>query len=246
VRKLLPAFILLLWSAGLLADPQIPETNGLINDRANLLGSGEVQRLEAKARSYRDKTGHEVAVLIVETLENRSIEDYAHDVFQAWGIGSKDKDNGVLFLIAMEERKARIEVGYGLEAALTDIECGRLVNKQSPMAQYFRKNDYALGVNAVLNGIAQAIGGEYNPPLPEDDTEGTWALSTIILMALLGTVVFRILNRGKTGRWGTGGMGGIGGRSGGSGFTFGGGSGFGGGGGFGGGSSGGGGASGGW
>ena len=241
MKRLILIFILLLLSVGIAADQQIPAAQGHINDYANLLDRAVIQRLEARAATYREQTGNEVAVLIVNTIGRRSLEDYAHDVFQSWGIGSKDNDNGVLFLVAIQEQRARIEVGYGLEGDLTDIECGRLVNKRSPMAQSFRNRDYAGGVNAVFDGIVQAIGGEYDPPQPKTNNKGKEISSTVIFFLILGIFILGRFNRRGRGFWRFGGP-----LGGGGGFTLGGGSGFGGGGGFGGGSSGGGGASGGW
>jgi len=246
VKKLILIFTFLLLAADLAADQQIPKSAGLINDRAGVLKAGDVRRLETKAGAYRDRTGNELAVLIVQTLDDRSLEDYAHDVFKAWGIGSSDKDNGVLFLVAIQERKARIEVGYGLEAQLTDIECGRLVSKRSPMADSFREGDYAGGVNAVLDGIVQAIGGEYNPPPPKESSKDNGVTPLVMLIFFVVWAAIFILRSRGGGGWTSGGS--LGGRGSSSrgGFTFGGGSGFSGGSSFGGGSSGGGGASGGW
>ncbi|MFH1688348.1 MAG: TPM domain-containing protein [bacterium] len=244
MKRLLATFVLLFLATGVSADPPIPQSRGFINDQAGLLSGSEIRQLESKVRAYHDQTGHEIAVLIVENLGNRSLEDFAHDVFQTWGIGSRAKDNGVLFLMALKQREARVEVGYGLEGELTDLECGRLVNRQSPMAQSFRNGDYAGGVNNVLDGIVEAIGGEYNPPRPKSSDEGG-RLSGLATLIFFGIVLFLILKGGRSSGWRTGGAFVGGSRSGGGGFTFGGGSGSGGGG-FGGGSSGGGGASGGW
>jgi uncharacterized protein len=248
VRKLLVTIVTLLMAAGVLPGSPLPEYKGPINDLAGILNPSDIQQLESRVLAYREQSGHEIGVLIVPTLGDLALEDYAHDVFKAWGIGQKEKDDGVLFLVAIEEKKARVEVGYGLEGELTDLECGRLVNKNSPMAQHFRKGDFAGGVGAVIDGIIAAIGGEYNPPEPKDDgNKGLPALMPfgfVILFALLS-----LLRRKKsiTRRFGgpfggfgpfIGGFGGgLGGRSsggGGGGFSFGGGS------------SGGGGASGGW
>jgi uncharacterized protein len=246
VKRLLLACALVLAAAGLVAAAELPAYKGPINDLAGVLKAGDVQKLEAKALGYRQQTGSEIGVLIVPTLGNQALEDYAHDVFKTWGIGLKDKNNGVLFLVAIEEKKARVEVGYGLEGDLTDLECGRLVNKNSPMAQYFREGDYAGGVGAVLDGIVVAIGGEYDPPKAK--AKGKEGFPLLALPLLIGVAIMlnffrRAQQTGKKfgGRGGFGGpfIGGFGGFGGGS---SGGGGGFS----FGGGSSGGGGASGGW
>lgn len=242
VRIFLPAIVFLLVAASLLAAPKLPDHDGLITDRAGVLNRSDIQQLESKAGAYRQQTGSEIAVLIVPTIGDQSLEDYAHDVFKAWGVGQKDKDNGVLFLVAIQEKKARVEVGYGLEGELTDLESGRLVSTKSTMAQFFRNGDYAGGVNAVLDGIVQAIGGEYDPPQQKDDGDDRKSVGLPFGFIIFFLLIAILRRRGSTGRRFGGPFGGgfIGG-------SFGGGSGFGGGGGgFGGGSSGGGGASGGW
>jgi uncharacterized protein len=230
VSRLFLILIVLLAAAGLPAVAQLPQYEGPVTDLAGVLDRSDIQQLESKTLAYRDQTGSEIGVLIVSTIGNQSIEDYAHDVFKAWGIGKKGKDNGVLFLVAIQERKARVEVGYGLEGELTDLESGRLVNRSSPMAQQFRNGDYAAGVNAVLDGIVQAIGGEYDPPPPKNGNRD--GISAFMPLGLIGLfLLISILRRRRfTGR-GFGGpfIGGFGGGSfggggGGGGFSFGGGS----------------------
>lgn len=247
MRKLLSAIFVFLMTAGLLAGSPLPEYKGPINDLAGTLNSSDIRQLESKILTYRNQSGHEIGVLIVPTLGDQALENYTYDVFKAWGIGQKGKDDGVLFLIAIQEKKARVEVGYGLEGELTDLECGRLVNKNSPMSQHFREGDFAGGVGAVIDGIVQAIGGEYDPPPPKDKAPGGIPMLVpfgfVIFFALLS--LFRSKKSvgrrfgGPFGGFGgpfIGGLGGgsFGGGGGGGGFSFGGGS------------SGGGGASGGW
>jgi uncharacterized protein len=222
----------------------VPSYTGPVTDLAGVLSSDDIAGLNQKIVNYRNASSNEIGVLIIKSLDGRPLEDFAIDVFKKWGIGGKGKDNGVLFLVAVEDRKARVEVGYGLEGSLTDAEAGRLVQRTSPMADYFRAGDYAGGISAVVDGIVVAIGGEYNPP-PAKKNKGRSQKGFPIL--LIGFIIFAVLSRvmrrgfvgGGPGGWWTGSMmgGGFGGGSGGGGgggFSFGGGS------------SGGGGASGGW
>ncbi len=224
---------------------QVPSYAGPVTDLAGVLSADQTARLSQKILDYRRGSGNEIGVLIVKSLEGRSLDDFAADVFKKWGIGRDKKDNGVLFLVAIEDHKARVEVGYGLEGDLTDAEAGRLVQRNSPMADQFRKNDYYAGVNAVLEGIVEAIGGEYKPPESEDDQRSQKRFP-IAGALFLGFIILNVIARRRSGFWGgpggfltgamLGGMSGrgFGGGGGGGGFTFGGGS------------SGGGGASGGW
>jgi len=221
----------------------VPPYRSPVTDLGGVLNDQQRQQLEQKILDYRAQSTNEIGVLIVNSLEGDAIENYAKDAYTKWGIGKKGKDNGVLFVMSVTDRKARLEVGYGLEGELTDLESGRIVARNSPMASAFRANDYYGGVNAVIDGIIQAIGGEYNPPQSKN-AGGHNPVSFVIVM-IIGAVVMllRIFGGGMRGGfrgpfgggWASGGLfsGGSGG-GGGGGFSFGGGS------------SGGGGASGGW
>lgn len=250
MRKLFAAFALvLLILTSSLYGLDVPLYSSPATDLADLLSADELRALNQKLLDYRTQSGHEIAVLLIPTLGDEALEDYAHKVFNKWGVGKGAQDNGVLFLLALQEKKTRIEVGYGLEGDLTDAESGRIVGRNSPMADHFRSRDWSGGVDAVVDGIITAIGGEYTAPQESGKKTqipfGIKIFIIIILMIIIGKIVDAVRgvsSFGGRGGWGTGGgFGGLGGFGGGS-------SGGGGGGGFsfGGGSSGGGGASGGW
>lgn len=230
----------------------IPPYKSAVNDLAGLLSSSEENRLESRIRTYRDSTGIEIGILTVESLEGAAIEEFAHDVFRAWGVGDTAKDNGVLFVVAWQDHLARLEVGYGIEGALTDVESGRIVSKQSVMASHFREGNVNAGFLAVLDGIELAVAGDYDPPprrakKPSSQVSLLGFLSFMVFMMFLAALSRRRARRMGVwghGSWGSamGALGGLGGfgRGSGGGHTSGGGFHFGGG------SSGGGGASGGW
>jgi uncharacterized protein len=245
--------LLLAWPARLSAlEP--PAYRSAVNDLAHLLSESESRRLEEQIVRYRDSTGIEIGILAVESLEGASLEDFAHDVFRTWGIGRGDRDNGVLFLVAWNDHLARLEVGYGLEASLTDLEAGRLVSKRSQMAERFREGDRYGGFEAVVTGIQAAVAGDYDPVETETDTDPPQVALLLFLAFMMFIMFMAAVARRRARRlgvWGhgswsglpgglagfgnLGGFGrGFGGRSSGGGFRFGGGS------------SGGGGASGGW
>jgi uncharacterized protein len=211
---------------------EVPPYRSPVTDLGGVLNDQQRLQLEQKILDYRTQSTNEVGVLIVRSLEGDAIENYSHDVYARWGIGKKGKDNGVLFIMSVADRKARLEVGYGLEGELTDLESGRIVSRQSPMAAAFRANDYYGGVNAVVDGIIQAIGGEYNPPQSKG-SRGRNPVSFIIVMIIGAAVLLmRIFGGGMVGGfrgpmgggWTSGGLFGGGGGSGGGGggFSFGG------------------------
>ncbi len=248
------ALLVLLQAAAVFA-LEVPPYRSAVNDLADILSRSEESRLESRIQRYRDSTGIEVGVLTVPSLEGGSIEDFAHNVLKTWGVGDSARDNGVLFVVAWQDHAARLEVGYGLEGALTDVECGRIVSRQSPMAEQFRAGRVGEGFEEVLTGIQAAVAGDYDPPPARKSgkTSNVALLGFIVMMMLVMFISAAQRRRARRlglwghGSWGGSGLGGLGGfgmlgglgrgsggSSSGGGFHFGGGS------------SGGGGASGGW
>ena len=141
--------IILLGLTGIIVQAQdFPQPQGFVNDFAYLLSEDATVEIENFLAALEEDTSAEVAVVIVESLEEYTIEEYAVNLFQDWGIGKKDKDNGVLFLIAYEESEVRIEVGYGMEGVITDGRAGRILDRE--VIPYFRDGDYESGI---INGV---------------------------------------------------------------------------------------------
>jgi uncharacterized protein len=241
--------------------PALPNPPRLVNDFANMLSADEINNLEQKLKKFNDSSSNEIAIVTVINLADRDVETFANELYRAWGIGGKKNNNGVLILIAKDDRASRIEVGYGLEGALPDLVAGEII--QFDITPNFRKGNYYEGLNAATDNIIAATKNEYHAVTKEvaTDDSGIPVIAILILFLLVLFLVKRLQQRNNkyymSGRghrgWGNDdfGAGGFGGFIGGGGFFDGGGDsggGFGGGGfgGFGGGSSGGGGASGSW
>jgi uncharacterized protein len=192
--------------------------------------------LEHILKAERDSTSNQIAILIMPSLEGGSLEEYTLRVAEKWGLGKADRDNGVLLFVSRDDRKMRIEVGYGLEGSLTDAVSSRIIRNE--IAPSFRQGDYDAGIRAGVMAIIQAIKGEYvnNDPPPRKRHSKRSPLATILIIILI--IIFISRNRrGGGGNWsaGRGWIGPIGGFGGGSwggggGGSFGGGGGFGGGG----------------
>src|SRR3954471_15955911 len=133
-----------------------------VNDFAGILKPAERDALEARCKELREKTGAQLAVVTLKSLEGGQIDDFAVKLFKKWGIGQKDKKNGILLLVAIQDRKARIEVGYGLEPILPDALAGRILNEQ--LFPAFKQKRYADGLTAAVNRIIEII--ERNEPAP--------------------------------------------------------------------------------
>ena len=145
------AVLLAALTTGIAFAQNYPAYNGFVNDYAGLLSPSARAQLEARLSQLEKDTSDEVAVATVNSLDGDTIEGYAVGLFEKWGIGKKDKDNGVLFLIAPTERKVKIEVGYGLEPILTDGRAGRILD--NAVLPSFKKGDYETGIIAGVASI---------------------------------------------------------------------------------------------
>jgi uncharacterized protein len=160
VRGDRPALLLLLLLLALPAHAaEVPYLSGRVNDLAGVLSNTAASELELLLKAHEDSTSNQVAVLTIPSLEGEPLEEYSLRVAEAWKLGVKGRDNGVLLLIAREERKVRIEVGSGLEGALPDAVCGQIIRNE--IVPRFRRDDYDGGVRAGAEAILKAIRGEY-------------------------------------------------------------------------------------
>jgi len=223
----------------------VPPLGGRVNDGAGMISPQAEAALEAKLADLEKNESTQIVILTVPSLQGDPIEDFSIRVVEAWKIGRKGLDNGVLFLVSRDDRKVRIEVGYGLEGRLTDLLAGRIV--QNEVTPAFKAGQFDAGFQRGVEAILLAVRGEYKAP-PAKEKGGTPSLG-LILLIILFIYFFTQITRGSGGGgpmiFGGGPGGGY--YGGGGGGSFGGGS-FGGGGGFsgGGGGFGGGGASGNW
>ncbi|MBI4212347.1 MAG: TPM domain-containing protein [Deltaproteobacteria bacterium] len=152
-------FLLVFLASSLVsAKVNLPAPSGFVNDFARVLKTETTSQLENILSAFERQSGIEIAVVTTPSLEEQPIEDYAVDLFKQWGIGKKGKDNGALFLIAPNERKTRIEVGYGLEGAINDALAGRLLD-QVVVPRFKAGNideGIAAGTLAIVSRIAQS------------------------------------------------------------------------------------------
>lgn len=144
------------------------QPSGFVNDFAGVLNSEQKQALESKLVQFEKDSSNEIAVAIIKSLEGDTIENFAVELFKDWGIGKKKNDNGVLILVAIDDRQMRIEVGYGLEGALTDAQSYWIIN--DVMKPAFRNNDYYGGIDQAVDKIMAATRGEYVPSASADSS----------------------------------------------------------------------------
>jgi uncharacterized protein len=132
-----------------------PAPAGCVNDFAGILSPGQKDSLTAKIDSFEKKTTNEISIVTVETIRPDSIETYARQLFNNRGLGKKDKNNGVLILVAYKDRRMRIHVGYGLETVLTNPVCNRIIGET--MKPHFKKQEFFEGLDAALDGIMATL-----------------------------------------------------------------------------------------
>lgn len=158
----LVAVLWLLCTPWAVAEVTVPPLKAHVTDLTGTLLSGQQAALEQSLQAFENKKGSQIAVLIVPSTQPETIEQYAIRVAEAWKLGRKGVDDGVLLLIARNDRKLRIEVGYGLEGALPDAVAKRIISEV--ITPYFKHDDYIGGITAGVESIIKVVDGE---PLPE-------------------------------------------------------------------------------
>ena len=156
----------------------IPPHTDRVVDQARLLSPSTLSSLATALAEHEQKTSNQVGVLTIPSLEGHPLEEFSHQVATAWALGQKGTDNGVLFLIAINDKKLRIEVGYGLEGTLTDAKSSRIIRHE--VVPHFRAGDFSGGIVAGVNAILGTIDGTYTHPTtsphPSSEALGFWEL----------------------------------------------------------------------
>jgi uncharacterized protein len=142
-----------------LAQFTAPPNDGFVTDVANALTDEQKAALSQTLTQYQKDTSNEIAILVLPNLSGMAIEDVGVTVGRAWGIGDKQKNNGILIIVALEERETRMEVGYGLEGAVPDLVAKGIIEED--MAPAFRQGDYFGGLTAAIASLQKHIAGEY-------------------------------------------------------------------------------------
>jgi uncharacterized protein len=149
-------------------DAAVPYLSGRVVDEAEILTAPARERIGALLQAHEQATGNQIAVLTINGIGSESIEDFAVRVFETWKLGSRERDNGVLIVVAPKERRMRIEVGYGLEGTLTDVAADRVI--RNLMTPRFREGNYDVGVEAGAAAVIQILEGGLPPA-----TDAEWA-----------------------------------------------------------------------
>jgi uncharacterized protein len=170
--------------------PPKPDPAVFVHDYAGWLSAGQRNALEQRLRAYNDSTSTQIVVMIRNEIGDYDKASYAFELGRRWGVGTKEKDNGVLMLIKPEppERGIFIATGYGAEGALPDILAGRIV--RNTMAPYFRQQQYYEGISAGLDDIISALKGEFKADPKGNNDADAGAFLFVLLFMLFALVVF--------------------------------------------------------
>ncbi len=182
------AITFLLLQIALLSALDVPQLMGPVNDYAQLLTRNELQELNSYLYALDQKSDLQIAVLTIPSLEDENLEDYSIRVAEQWKIGQKGKDSGVIFVIAAQERKLRIEVGYGLEGLITDAQSNKII--RSVITPAFQQGEYGKGIRLGVKNIAglalkdeslisQAI------KEPEDSEDDSFSIPLVIFLIVV-------------------------------------------------------------
>ena len=201
--------LMVCWAFAAFADVAVPPLVGRVVDQTGTLSSDEVASLNQTLRNFEARKGSQVAVLIVPTTAPETIEQYSLRVAEAWKIGRKKIDDGAILVVAKDDRKLRIEVGYGLEGALTDVTSKRIIDEI--ITPRFRSGDFAGGISAGVDRIIRVVDGESLPaPAPRREQSSDFLshvdllnpftlFAVFIVGAILRATLGRLIGAAATG-----------------------------------------------
>lgn len=164
----------------------VPKLERRVMDHAGILSEATITQIETNLKQFEAETSNQIAVYTTPSLQEEPIEEVAIQIFDEWKLGQKSKNNGVLFIIAPNERKMRIEVGRGLEGALTDIQAKQIIRDE--LKPRFKAKDMDGGVIAGVNAIMATIRGEYTPSADDVATTGNSSDDEVFSSGIVGGI----------------------------------------------------------
>ncbi len=183
--------LLLLFTASLVQAQTFPALSGRVVDAANIIPDGDEAALTAKLKDLEDRSGRQLVVATIPDLQGYPIEDFGYQLGRTWGIGQKSVNNGALLIVAPNERKVRIEVGYGLEPILTDLYSGVIIRDM--ILPRFKAGDYPGGIATAVNAISKQLALPPEEAAARAKQIGAQAQSSHGGGLDLGTVIFWLL-----------------------------------------------------
>jgi len=209
MKKIFPIFFGLLFLPLIVFAYTSPgKPQGFVSDYANIISPVDRLAIESQLSELQSSTTVQVAVVTIPSFGNDTIDGYATSLMKDWGIGQKDNNNGLLILVSLNDREARIEVGYGLEGTITDLQAGNIVNKV--MIPTFKNSDYSLGIRNAVGAVVGIINKSDDASIYSSNTNKNKSFSDVdpsfvfFIIFVFGGVLARLL--GKTKSWWLGGV----------------------------------------
>lgn len=166
----------------------VPKLDNWLVDTTNTFNGAEQAALTAKLQAFEQEKGAQIFVLVVPTTGEDGIEQYTRRVYDQWQVGRNKIDDGILLVVAKEDRRLRIEVGYGLEGAVTDLQAGRIIREF--ITPYFKQDDYVAGINEGVDKIMTLVAGEeLPPPTKQQAAEEEDSLGMLLPLAFFALVL---------------------------------------------------------
>jgi len=210
INKKISLLCILLLSLLILPDSgaqNYPKQSGYVNDFAGVMSARVVGELESFLNGFTKKTGVEIAVAVVKDMGGLDVDTYAVELFKEWGVGSKELNDGLLILVAVNERRQRIEVGYGLEHIITDVRAGQIRNQY--MTPYLKDDDYSSGVARGVLAAVSVIAGEMGvsldgattvPAAPQSGRRRSGNPMSSLIKIIVFIIIFLLLGGRRGGR----------------------------------------------
>lgn len=181
---------------------EIPALTGRVVDTADMIDPATEAALTTKLEAFERKSSDQIVVATIDSLDGEAIEPYANRLYRAWQLGQRDEDNGVLLLVVKNDRKMRVEVGYGLEGTLTDVHSSLIIQDMVPR---FRAGDFSGGISQAVDGIVQVLdgqGAELEARAKRNQREDSGGVDVVVVLFLLvwftlffGSILMAILPR---------------------------------------------------
>jgi len=175
--------------------PEKPNT--LVNDYANVLSADQKQQLETKLVAFNDSSSTQIAIAILKSVGDYDINEYAVELGRKWGVGQSGKNNGIMIVVAVGDRKISIQTGYGLEGALPDIYAKRIIDND--IKPNFRAGNYYAGLDEGTTSIIKYTKGEYKNDSPKTSSKKGGGGGSIVIIIIIVIVIIIIMRKGGGG-----------------------------------------------
>jgi uncharacterized protein len=195
MNKLLIAFLLTFTCSTAFSQDFPAKPNKLVNDYTGTLSADQLQQLESKLVAFDDSSSTQIAVAIIKSVGEYDINDYALQLGRKWGVGGNKKNNGVMIVVALGDRKISIQTGYGIEGALPDVYTKRII--ETDIKPAFKAGDYYGGLDAGTNSIIKLVKGEYKNDSPKKVKENNG--SAIPILVIIVVIIIIIIRKGGGG-----------------------------------------------